>query len=216
MAGTPRPRAIRLVRQSARHRQKKDTPEATGGVALNRAMLSIGQRQVFAQRKSATKPLRAIAQRHALRFTKQVQRSDQHGRSRVPQPPKKQLVGNAVPAHLSLFIASSRGASTAGNGRLERRRAALRTSAASAPRSASGAAMSAKACERLISHSAPAYAPMLTVGSPFSSRMSVGIETPIRSAQTRCDSFRRARAIAMFSPSLRKLPRAIGGSACAA
>ena len=45
---------------------------------------------------------------------------------------------------------------------------------------------------------------METLGSPFSIRIRVGSETPIRRAQDFSGSRRRLRAIARFSPSKRR------------
>ncbi len=62
-----------------------------------------------------------------------------------------------------------------------------------------------------MSQSALAYTPMLTDASPFSMRISVGTETPMRIAHDRCDSLRRFLAMARFSPSCLSAEAAIGG-----
>src|SRR5690606_26279040 len=64
-----------------------------------------------------------------------------------------------------------------------------------------------------ISQSAIAYTPAATPGSPRSMRIRVGTDTPMRLAQTRCDSLRRTRAIARFSPRRRSAWVVAGGSA---
>jgi hypothetical protein len=93
---------------------------------------------------------------------------------------------------------------------------ALRTSLSIAPRSCSGAARFPSSASRWMSHSAVATMPMLTEGSPASSRCNVGTVTPIRPAQILNDSFRRKRATAKSAPNFSRTARVAAGSCCRA
>ena len=89
---------------------------------------------------------------------------------------------------------------------------ALRMSCSRAPKSSCGLASSDKDFERLSIHKLVAYTPMATLGSPFSIRIRVGMETFIRAAQVLSDSFLRNRPMAKSAPKSRKPLSAAAGN----